>query len=63
MAGEIFVKHTYKYLDTFKGGKIIREDLLRFDHLDDYIKGVFNLGATKLEITYLKTKGIYEIEK
>jgi hypothetical protein len=59
MVGILQIKHTYKYLD----GKIIHQELIPFDRLDEPIKRYFNIGATKIEITYTKTQGIYEIDK
>ena len=63
MAGILQIKHTYKNVDDYLDGKNIAIELIPLDHLDDTLKSYFNIGATKIEITYTKTQGIYEIEK
>jgi hypothetical protein len=59
MPEKLTIKHSY--ID--KDAKIIRETLVPWDNLDGFLQASFNLGAQKIEITYLLTKSVYEIEK
>ena len=60
MAKKLTIKHSYINIED---GKIIHETLRPWDTLDGYIQATFNLGAQKIEITYLKSKSVYELEK
>jgi len=58
MAEKLTVRHFY--INT-EDGSIIHETILPWIALDGFIKASINMGAQKIEITYLKTKDVYEI--
>jgi hypothetical protein len=60
MAGTLIIKRSWRRITD---DSLIKNELIPFDQLDDFLKATFNLGAIKIEVHYFTTKMVYEIDK
>jgi hypothetical protein len=60
MAGILTIKRSWRRIDN---DTLLKQELVPFDQLDGFLKATFDLGCIKLEVHYLATKMVYEIEK